>query len=107
MDVAEESGRDWSGREVEAVLGLYLELLDAELSGHRVVKAQAYRDLVATEVPTRSVKAVEYKLQNISAVMLDLGLPNGSAASHPRATSRAPSPIPCAPGSWPRSPRPP
>ena len=71
----EVAGEDWSDREVEAVLGLYLDLLDADLAGRRVVKAEAYRELVASEVPARSVKAVEYKLQNISAVMLELGLP--------------------------------
>lgn len=66
---------DWSASEVVAVVGDYLEMLRAEIAGQQYVKAHHRRALVSRLNPVRTGGAVEYKHQNISAAMLDLGLP--------------------------------
>jgi len=74
-DVAEEAGQDWSAREVRVIVDHYLWLLDAHLAGERVNKRASYRDLIEHELPVRTLGSVEMKLQNISAVMVNQGVP--------------------------------
>jgi hypothetical protein len=50
-------------------------MLRAESAGQRYVKADHRRALLSRLDPVRTAGAVEYKHQNISAAMLDLGLP--------------------------------
>ncbi len=68
------AGGDWSREEVEAVVADYLAMLMLELSGTAFSKAQRNRELRAM-IPERTAGSVEYKHQNISAVLLDLGYP--------------------------------
>lgn len=71
---AETTGSAWSQREVEAVVEDYFDMLEQELKGERVNKADHNRRLQAL-LPGRSHGSVEFKHQNISAVLLDLGHP--------------------------------
>lgn len=66
---------DWTREEVEAIVADYLHMLTLELSGQQYNKAQHRRNL-RTKLEQRSDGAVEFKHCNISAVMIDLGVPS-------------------------------
>lgn len=66
--------RDWSRLEVEATVAEYLDMLHAELRGEPYNKA-AHRRRLQTLLDDRSEGAIERKHQNISAVLIALGLP--------------------------------
>ncbi len=65
---------DWSEAEVAATVADYLAMLMAELSG-QVVNKSAHRRALLSKLNERSESAVEFKHANISAAMLELGLP--------------------------------
>ena len=69
----ESAGKPWATLEIEAVVADYLDMLQAELTGSSVVKAERNRVLQAQI--GRSKGSIEYKHQNISAVLEKLGLP--------------------------------
>jgi Protein NO VEIN, C-terminal len=62
---------DWEDWEVAIAIDAYFELLHAQLDGKHVVKKQLYSDVARRLRPERrnKPKAVEYKFQNISAVL--------------------------------------
>ena len=63
----------WTSSEIQEIVEDYLEMLQIELAGGCVVKAERNRKLrLRIE---RSRGSIEYKHQNISAVMADFGLP--------------------------------
>ena len=64
---------DWTAEENRTIVAVYLEMLDAELRGEQYVKADFNRKVARATGRTRG--SVEYKFQNISSVMADLGLP--------------------------------
>lgn len=66
-------GTDWTDAELDAIVHDYFAMLDAELAGREYVKLQHSRALMA-EIG-RSHRSVEFKHQNISAVLEELGLP--------------------------------
>lgn len=66
---------DWTGDEVAATVGDYLTMLQAEIRGERYSKSEHRRGLMPLLLPGRTEAAVEFKHRNISAVMLELGLP--------------------------------
>ena len=66
--------RDWTRAEVEAAVADYLDMLACEVRGERFNKAQRNRAL-RERLDGRSRAAVEYKHQNISAVLRAEGLP--------------------------------
>lgn len=70
-----EPRTDWSSTEVEAAVDSYLKMLIAELEGRTYSKAESRRSLLTRIAPSRTEAAVEFKHSNISAVMLELGLP--------------------------------
>jgi hypothetical protein len=72
---ADHGGGAWSLPEVRETVADYLVMLTAELAGQRYSKADHRRALLAKLNPVRTAAAVEFKHQNISAAMLDLGLP--------------------------------
>jgi hypothetical protein len=72
---AEPGSGDWDVAEVTATVDDYLAMLEAELAGERYSKAAHRRALLPRLNPVRTAAAVEFKHQNISAAMLDLGLP--------------------------------
>ena len=63
----------WTEVEIEAIVTDYIEMLDLELRGESFVKAQHNQMIQA--MTGRSKGSVEFKYQNISAVMEALGLP--------------------------------
>ena len=67
------TGKPWTTPEDKAVVADYLDMLQVELTGGSVVKAQRNRALQA--LIGRSKGSIEYKHQNISAVLEKLGLP--------------------------------
>lgn len=73
--VAEETiaGTIWSPLEVESVVATYFEMLQLELAGTTYVKQAFIRREI--EIAGRSRGSVEFKFQNISAVLLERELP--------------------------------
>jgi hypothetical protein len=68
------AGEDWSLDEVEAAVSDYFEMLTAELAGSTPNKAERNR-LLRKRLRDRSHGSVEFKHQNISAVLRNEGLP--------------------------------
>lgn len=69
----ERAGTPWTTFEIEAVVADYGDMLSAELVGERVIKAERRRAL--QQIIGRSHGSIEYKHQNISAVLELFGLP--------------------------------
>jgi hypothetical protein len=67
-------GHDWTRREVDLIVADYFGMLRAELAGAEYSKADHNRDL-RSKLNRRSKGSVEYKHQNISAVLIGMGLP--------------------------------
>lgn len=67
-------GGPWTRREVELVVGVYLHMLRMQLMGQTPNKAEHNRQLQAM-LPARSKASIEYKHCNISAVLVELGVP--------------------------------
>lgn len=66
--------RDWSRIEVEAIVSDYFAMLDQELRAQAYSKT-AHRRALLEVLDRRTEGSVEYKHQNISAVLIELGLP--------------------------------
>jgi hypothetical protein len=86
---SEQTGKDWSENEVRVVVADYFDMLRAELQGVEYSKAE-HRIAISPQIPARSKGSIEFKHQNVSAVLVELGMPyiNGYK---PRGTT----------GSWP------
>jgi len=67
--------RDWSLLEVEATVSDYLDMLLLELEGIPYTKADHWRALQSV-LDNRSKSAIERKYMNISAALIDLGIPS-------------------------------
>jgi hypothetical protein len=65
---------DWTDEENDLIVEDYFDMLAAELAKHPYVKAHHRRDILP-KLNGRSEGSVEFKHQNISAVMLGLGEP--------------------------------
>lgn len=65
---------DWSPDEVAATVSDYLAMLESELRGQPFNKKEHNRRLQAV-LRDRSAGAIEFKHQNISAVLIELGFP--------------------------------
>ena len=63
----------WSDTEVAATVASYLEMLQREVAGQPYVKSQ-FRKTLLPQLSNRSESAIEFKHQNISAVLMKLGL---------------------------------
>lgn len=68
------SGKDWSRREVEAIVDDYLSMLASELVGAPYNKA-AHRRALLPQLNRRSEQSIEFKHANISAALLESGFP--------------------------------
>lgn len=66
-------GTDWKDDELDAIVADYFEMLAADLAGYPYVKAQHSAALM-THIG-RTHRSVEFKHQNISAVLDELGMP--------------------------------
>lgn len=65
---------NWSQREVEAVVQDYFDMLKLELSGKKYNKTE-HRRALRELLNDRSDGSVELKHQNISAVLIEMGMP--------------------------------
>jgi len=65
---------DWSDVELEAAVVAYRRMQQLESQHEPIPKSAIYRDLAAAH-HSRSAKAFEYRMQNISAVLMEEGLP--------------------------------
>jgi hypothetical protein len=65
---------NWSDEENDIIVEAYFAMLSSELAGFRYVKAEQRRAMMAI-LPGRSEGSIEFKHQNISAVLLGLGEP--------------------------------
>jgi hypothetical protein len=66
------TGSDWSVGEIDLIVADYFDMLRLERAGERYVKAERNRAL--QELTHRSRGSIEFKHQNISAVLLRLGM---------------------------------
>jgi len=66
---------DWSREEVEATVTEYLRMLLLELAGQSYNKS-AHRKSLLARLNNRTEGAIELKHQNISAILIELGIPN-------------------------------
>jgi hypothetical protein len=64
--------RPWTQQEVEAAVDVYFGMLARELRGEAFVKAEEWRRLIP-RLEDRSKGSVEFKFENISAVLHQLG----------------------------------
>jgi len=64
----------WSDSEVEAAVADYFRMLQLELIGSKYNKTQHRRALME-QLDNRSDGSVELKHQNISAVLIEMGIP--------------------------------
>ena len=67
------SGTRWTTREFETIVADYLDMLQLGLAGQPYSKAERNRAL--QDLIGRSKGSIEYKHQNISAVLAEFGLP--------------------------------
>lgn len=67
------TGTPWQAQELDAIVADYFEMLAADLSGTPYVKSR-HRAVLMTRIG-RSQKSIEFKHQNISAVLDELGAP--------------------------------
>ncbi len=69
----EKIGRPWNDDELDAIIADYFDMLETELSRRPYVKSRHCAALM--ERIGRTHRSVEFKHQNISAVLEELGLP--------------------------------
>jgi hypothetical protein len=74
--VEEESSAhtDWTEQEVRLIVADYLAILEAELLGQPFRKSD-HRKALAPKLRGRSEGSIEFKHQNVSGVLVELGLP--------------------------------
>lgn len=70
----EHARQDWSRREVELIVADYMSMLGDELAGRSYSKS-AHNEALRQLLPKRSRGSIEFKHQNISAVLIGLGYP--------------------------------
>ncbi|MGY2259991.1 HNH endonuclease [Pseudomonas sp. SDO55104_S430] len=63
---------DWSIHEIRAAVDAYLRMLSLELSGKKFVKTEQNLALRQTALPTRTKGSVEFRMQNISTVLMNM-----------------------------------
>src|SRR5216683_7824089 len=66
-------GTDWQDDELDAIIADYFAMLAADLSGQPYIKSRHSAALMAQI--GRTHRSVEFKHQNISAVLDELGMP--------------------------------
>ncbi|PNB69782.1 HNH endonuclease [Pseudomonas sp. GW456-E7] len=69
----EKSNGDWSEAEIQAAVDAYLSMLSREQNGQAINKAHENRVLREGALAGRTKGSVEFRMQNISTVMVELG----------------------------------
>ena len=67
-------GKDWSATEVRLVVSDYFDMLESESLG-RAYKKSEHRKALAPQLSGRSEGSIEFKHQNVSGVLVEMGLP--------------------------------
>ncbi|MFC1955836.1 DUF3883 domain-containing protein [Chloroflexota bacterium] len=67
-------GRGWSRQEVRDTVADYMSMLKCQLRGEEFIKTE-HNKMLREKLHGRSASAVEYKHQNISAILTELGYP--------------------------------
>src|SRR5262249_34985957 len=70
----DQAGKDWSQNEVRLIVADYFDMLEGELLGKPYKKSE-HRKALAPQLSGRSKGSIEFKHQNISAVLVERGLP--------------------------------
>jgi hypothetical protein len=65
---------DWSKQEVALIVADYFQMLSAELAGRPYTKT-GFRERLAPLLNNRTKGSIEFKHQNISAILIELGQP--------------------------------
>ncbi len=73
MTSRDPTGTNWTDIEIDLIIADYLEMLNFELSGQHYVKS--HRNESLRQLINRSHGSIEFKHQNISAVLRSLGYP--------------------------------
>lgn len=71
MASVDPTGTDWNDREIDLIVADYFDMLTLELLGQPYVKA--HRNEAMQQLTGRSRGSIEFKHQNISAVLQELG----------------------------------
>jgi DNA-binding XRE family transcriptional regulator len=68
---------EWSDEELKSAISAYIQMQRLEIEGKPFTKAEFNRRLRESDSPlaNRSRGSIEYRMQNISAVLQDAGLP--------------------------------
>lgn len=69
-----QTGKNWTSTEVQLIVADYFAMLEAELLG-RSFKKSEHRKALAPKLQARSDGSIEFKHQNVSSVLVELGLP--------------------------------
>jgi len=69
----EKSSSDWSDLEIQAAVDAYLSMLSREQNGQPINKAHENRVLREGALASRTKGSVEFRMQNISTVLVELG----------------------------------
>lgn len=69
----EKSNSDWSDVEIQAAVDAYLSMLSREQNGQAINKAHENRILREGALAGRTKGSVEFRMQNISTVLVELG----------------------------------
>ncbi|MNF72806.1 HNH endonuclease [compost metagenome] len=69
----EKSNSDWSDMEIQAAVDAYLSMLSREQNGQKINKAHENRVLREGALAVRTKGSVEFRMQNISTVLVELG----------------------------------
>lgn len=73
-DNAPQTGKDWTEREVRLIVADYFDMLEAELREQPYKKSDHRKSLIP-QLSGRSKSSVEFKHQNLSGVLVAMGLP--------------------------------
>ena len=69
-----QTGKDWSENEVRLIVADYFDMLESELLGKTCKKSEHRKSLIP-QLSGRSEGSIEFKHQNVSGVLVELGLP--------------------------------
>lgn len=69
-----QTGKEWSENEVRLIVSDYFDMLEAELLD-KTYKKSEHRKALVPQLSGRSEGSIEFKHQNISAVLVEHGLP--------------------------------
>lgn len=70
-----KNNRKWTDVEIKASVDAYIDMLEREVNGQKINKALENRILRTGALAGRNDGAVEYRMQNISAVLEQMGRP--------------------------------